>query len=186
VADRGCSGVRQSRGPGGDDGRAAGAAYHLPVETPREGDNWLALSDDRLPVDEAQLWAVRPDCGAVVVFVGTVRDHAEGRSGVTALEYEAYTEQAIPRMEVVAAETRARWPQVGRLAILHRVGPLSLTDAAVVVVVSAPHRDEAFAAARFCIDTVKATVPIWKKETWDDGIGWGTGAQHISSLGTSQ
>jgi molybdopterin synthase catalytic subunit len=120
-----------------------------------------------------------PGCGGVVCFVGTVRDHADGRDGVTGLVYEAYEEHALGRMEMVAAETRARYPDVGRLVLLHRVGPLDVTDAAVVVAVSAPHRDEAFAAARFAIDAVKASVPIWKRETWADGEEWGTGALDV-------
>ena len=138
--------------------------------------DWLALSCEPLPTAEASAWAVLPGCGGVVTFTGTVRDHAEGRSGVTGLEYEAYEEHAQGRLAAVAAEVRARHPGVGRLAILHRVGALCVTDAAVVVVASAPHRDEAFAAARLAIDATKASVPIWKRERWDAGAGWGTGA----------
>lgn len=129
-----------------------------------------------LPTAEAQAWVVLPGCGGVVCFVGTVRDHADGREDVTGLVYEAYEEHAVSRMELVAAETRARYPGVGRLVLLHRVGALEVTDPAVVVAVSAPHRDEAFAAARFAIDAVKASVPIWKRETWVEGEEWGTGA----------
>jgi molybdopterin synthase catalytic subunit len=82
----------------------------------------------------------------------------------------------------LAAEARVRWPGIGRVALLHRVGRLELEDAAVVVVVSAPHRGEAFEAARWCIDTLKATVPIWKKEEWAGGDGWGTDAQPVVDL----
>ncbi len=71
---------------------------------------------------------------------------------------------------------------VGRIAMLHRVGPVAVTESAVVIVVSAPHRDEAFAAARFCIDTLKATVPIWKREQWRDGESWGLEPQHITDV----
>ena len=73
-------------------------------------------------------WAVRPDCGAVVLFSGTVRDHAEGRAGVTHLEYEAYEEQVVPRLAAIAAETRRRWPTIGRIALLHRTGPLAIGE----------------------------------------------------------
>ena len=135
-----------------------------------------------LPVAEATAWAVVPRCGGVVTFAGTVRDHAEGRDGVRALEYEAYEGPATERMAALAAEARVRWPGIGRVALLHRVGRLELEDAAVVVVVSAPHRDEAFEAARWCIDTLKATVPIWKKEEWAGGDGWGTDAQPVADL----
>ena len=150
--------------------------YHGPVMPPLAAD-WLALSSEPLPVAEASAWAVLPGCGGVVTFTGTVRDSAEGRSGVTSLVYEAYAEHATARLAAVAAEVRARHPGVGRLAILHRVGAVGVTDAAVVVVASAPHRDEAFAAARLAIDATKASVPIWKHERWGHGAAdWGTGA----------
>ncbi len=136
------------------------------------GDDWVALSEHPLPLTEVATWVVRPDCGASVIFTGTVRDHAEGRPGVCALEYEAYREQAEPRLAGIAGEARRRWPDLGRVALLHRVGRLEVEVASVVVAVSAPHRGNAFEAARFCIDTLKATVPIWKKETWQGGEAW--------------
>jgi molybdopterin synthase catalytic subunit len=152
------------------------------VRPPDHVGDWLALTAEPLPVDAAFRWAVRPDCGAVVVFAGTVRDHAEGRTGVTLLEYEAYDEQVEPRLAAIVQEVRARWPDVGRIALLHRVGPLALEEVSVVAVVSAPHRPEAFAAARFAIDTLKATVPIWKRETWEGGVDWGTCAHDVSDV----
>ena len=107
-------------------------------------------------------WTERPHCGAVVLFTGTVRDHAEGRRGVSTLVYEAYEEEDDSRLASIAAEARRREPTLGRLALLHRVGMLEVGEASVVVVASAPHRAEAFDAARFAIDTLKATVPVWK------------------------
>ena len=74
----------------------------MALHVPSDGDDWLALTSEPLSVDVAYRWAVRPDCGAVVVFAGTVRDHAEGRTGVTALEYEAYEEQVVPRLAAIA------------------------------------------------------------------------------------
>ena len=148
-------------------------AAAVPEPSAPEGDTWLGLVDVPLPTEAAQQWVVRPDCGGIVVFVGTVRDHAEGRTGVTQLEYEAYEEQVEPVLARVADQVRRTHRGVGRLAILHRVGPLAVTDAAVVVAVSAPHRDEAFAAARLAIDEVKATAPIWKREHWEGGVDWG-------------
>ena len=150
--------------------------------SPATGDDWLALTDEVLPVAEVYDWAIRPDCGAVVVFSGTVRDHAEGRDGVEELVYEAYAEAAAERFAAIAAEARTRWPTIGRLAMIHRLGSLAVTDSAVVVAVSAPHRDEAFEAGRFVIDTLKETVPIWKHETWRDGADWGTGAAPIRDV----
>lgn len=141
--------------------------------------SWLALSAAPLPVASVWQWLVRPDCGGQVVFTGTVRDSAEGRSDVTGLDYEAYEEQAVARLGGVEDELRARWPDAGPVALLHRVGSLQLCDVAVVVGVGAPHRDTAFAAARFAIDAVKASVPIWKRERWAGGDAWGTGAHEL-------
>jgi len=134
--------------------------------------DWIAITRAPLPVAEAMSWAVTPSCGAVVTFAGTVRDHSPGRPGVRLLEYEAYEEQVIDRLGRVGADARQRWPLIGRMALLHRIGALEVTETAVVVVVSTPNRPDAFAAARFCIDTLKATVPIWKRETWNDGSEW--------------
>lgn len=150
-----------------------------PLDPPPVGDDWFALTAEPLPADAVTAWVVRPDCGGVVTFLGTARDHSEGRPGVDTLEYEAYESQVEPRLARIAAEARARWSTLGRIALLHRTGPIGVTEAAVVVAVSAPHRDEAFAAARFCIDTLKHTVPIWKKERWDGGESWGLEAQHV-------
>jgi molybdopterin synthase catalytic subunit len=151
------------------------------VQRPDSGHTWLGVGADELPVDQAYRWAVRPDCGAVVLFSGTVRDHsidAEGtrRDGVIELTYEAYDEQVVPRLQAIADEVRGRWPSTGRIALLHRLGPLRLGDSSVLVVVSAAHRDEAFAAGRYAIDALKASAPIWKHEQWDGGSDWGTGA----------
>jgi len=120
------------------------------------------------------------------VFTGTTRDHGgKGRTGVTLLEYEAYAEHVVSAFERVASEARIRWPVLGRLAILHRVGALRVGEAAVVVAVSAPHREEAFEAAHFCIDEVKATAPIWKREHWSGGVDWGRCADDESSSAIS-
>ena len=140
--------------------------------SPPLDDTWVGLSEDPLPLTAVSEWAQRDDCGGLVVFTGTVRDHAEGRPGVSSLEYEAYVGAVEPRLAAVATDARGRWPDLGRLAMLHRIGLLGIGEAAVVVAASAPHRDVAFAAARFCIDTLKETVPIWKKETWNGGQSW--------------
>ncbi len=150
--------------------------YSLAVQSPPDDSRWVALSDEPLPVGAVADWAIVPACGAVVMFSGTARDHAEGRAGVSRLTYEAYEEQAVPRLHDVADQVFARWPDVGRVALLHRTGDLAVGDTAVVVAVSTPHRAEAFEAARYAIDAVKASVPIWKKETWHDGSTWGLGA----------
>ncbi|HUP86189.1 MAG TPA: molybdenum cofactor biosynthesis protein MoaE [Acidimicrobiales bacterium] len=149
---------------------------------PKDAEDWVGLSATSLPVEGALAWTQTPDCGAQVLFTGTVRDHADGRAGVDWLEYEAYTEQVEPRFRRLCDEVRARWPEVGRIVLLHRIGRLHLSEVAVVVVVSSPHRPEAFAAARFAIDQLKATVPIWKKESWEGGEDWGTDAQTLAEV----
>jgi molybdopterin synthase catalytic subunit len=154
----------------------------LRVVQPPDDDTWVALSAEVLPTAALGDWAIRPDCGAVVVFTGTVRDHAEGRTGVSQLTYEAYAEQVEPKLREIADAARARWPELGRIGLVHRVGPLELCEAAVVVAVSAPHRGEAFDAARWCIDTLKATVPIWKKEHHAGGEDWGLAATDLTEV----
>lgn len=158
--------------------------YDWPMEAPVTGDEWFALTDSELPVGLIYEWCVRPDCGAVVLFSGTVRDHADGRTDVTSLEYEAYEEAVIPVFTAITAELRERHPGARRVAILHRVGELDLEESSVVVAVSSPHRPTAFDAARFAIDSLKASAPIWKKENWSGGSDWGTGAHEIVSPGS--
>ena len=116
------------------------------------------------------------------MFSGNARDHSPDRAGVHELTYEAYEVEAERRLAAVAHEARGLWTDLGRLALLHRVGTLAVGDAAVVVVAAAPHRQEAFGAARFCIDALKATVPIWKREKWEGGESWGKEAQHLSDI----
>ena len=138
------------------------------------GPDWCLVTSEPLPVAEALAWAVLPGCGGVVTFCGTVRDSSDGRDGVVSLEYECYEEHAVARLADVAASARDRWPMLGHVALLHRVGKLAVSDVSVVVVASAPHRAEAFEAARHCIDTLKLTVPIWKREQWSGGSDWAT------------
>jgi len=147
-----------------------------------ESNDWVEITDLTLDVGVAYEWAVRPACGAVVVFSGTVRDHADGRDNVSHLTYEAYEDKARERMFEIIAEARRKWPTIERVALLHRVGRLSLGESSVLVVVSSPHRPEAFEAGRFCIDTLKVAVPIWKQEEWAEGTDWGTGAHDIGSV----
>ncbi|HZY85980.1 MAG TPA: molybdenum cofactor biosynthesis protein MoaE [Gemmataceae bacterium] len=112
--------------------------------------------------------AVRlPGCGAVVTFLGTVRDLTDGRVTV-ALDYEAYPVMAEKKMAEIERETRQRWP-VGEMLMVHRLGHLDVGDVSVAVAVSCPHRAQAFEACRHAIDRLKELVPIWKKENWADG-----------------
>jgi molybdopterin synthase catalytic subunit len=152
------------------------------TNVPESGDDWIGLTEDPLPTVAALDWSVMPGCGAEVLFSGTVRDNADGRDGVVELEYEAYEEAGLTRLGAIAEKARHRWPELGRIALLHRLGPLKVGDCSVVVVVSSPHRSDAFEAAKWCIDSLKTTVPIWKRETWEGGVGWGTNASDITTI----
>jgi molybdopterin synthase catalytic subunit len=124
----------------------------------------------RAPIDLLALQRLSPRDGALCLFVGVVRDHHQGRA-VARLEYEAYEEMALPLLERIEAEARARWP-VTALRLVHRLGGLEVGEASVAVAAAAVHRAEAFAACQWAIDTLKATVPIWKKEYGPDGASW--------------
>lgn len=128
------------------------------------------LTADGLSVEAAQAFVADRAAGAVVVFTGTVRDHSEGRD-VAGLTYEAYAERAQSQLDTLAAEVARRFPDVVAVWLEHRAGGLAVGEPSVVVAVSTPHREEAFAAARWAIDELKATVAIWKQEHWTGGGG---------------
>ncbi len=159
------------------------------VKPPDIGDNWFGVTADELPIAAAYEWAVLPTCGAVVLFSGTVRDHAEGRNDVQYLTYEAYEEHVVPAFERITTELRTRWPDTGRVVLLHRTGRLELGESSVITVVSSPHRPNAFEAGRYAIDALKESAPIWKHEVWADGSDWGTDAHDAvdpRSVGASE
>jgi molybdopterin converting factor subunit 1 len=140
----------------------------LPPVAGGAGDCWL--SESPLEVEQVLARVAGPGRGGLVTFLGTVRDHARGRS-IRHLEYEAYPGMAEREMEKIAATAAERWPGV-RVAIAHRTGRLEIGEVAVAIAAAGPHREEAFAACRFAIDTLKQTVPIWKKEFARDGDYW--------------
>lgn len=111
-----------------------------------------------------------PGAGGIVVFEGVVRNHARGKQ-VHYLEYEFYEEMAYEQIHIIATEASRRW-NIARIAIAHRSGRLEIGEASVIIVVACPHRAEAFDACRYIIDTLKTTVPIWKKEVAVDGEEW--------------
>jgi molybdopterin synthase catalytic subunit len=121
------------------------------------------------PIDYADLTEqVRsPRAGAVVLFLGTVRELTNGRA-TASLDYEAYPSMAETMLAELEAETRSRWPVV-EMALVHRLGHLELGEVSVAVAVSCPHRGQAFEAARYAMDRIKEVVPIWKQENWADG-----------------
>ncbi len=128
------------------------------------------ISEDDLDEAEVAARVEGPDAGGVVSFIGRVRNHARGQS-IEHLEYEAYPAMAEREMEKIVDAAAEKWPGT-RVAIAHRVGRLEIGDAAVVVVAASAHRGEAFEACRFAIDTLKVTVPIWKREVATDGAYW--------------
>jgi len=152
-----------------------------PIDPP-EGDDWLVLSDEVLSRATALEWVEGERWGGVVGFFGVVRDHAEGRTGVVAVDYEAYDEQVLPRLSELAVAARSRVPDLGRIVLWHRTGHLAVGETSVAVVVSAPHRGEAFDACRFLIDTLKATLPIWKLEHWAGGSDWSPSSHVVEEV----
>ena len=140
---------------------------------------WVLITDTLLSLEEVTDWVVRESCGAVVTFCGTVRNSSTTGHEIVALEYETSEELATSRIGTVIREARSRWPTIEAVAVHHRVGRVERQGFVVVVAVSAPHRGEAFEAAQFCIDTVKTTVPMWKREIWDGGSVWSQEAQPI-------
>lgn len=113
---------------------------------------------------------IQRDAGAVTTFIGTVRETTKGRKTLY-LIYEAYESMAVKKLEQIGREIEERW-KGAKVAISHRVGRLDITDIAVVIAVSTPHRADAYEANRYAIERIKEMVPIWKKEHWEDGQEW--------------
>lgn len=136
----------------------------------------FAIVQEPLSQDDILARVVRPDCGAVVTFAGTVRGSTsvgEGTRETDFLDYEAYGPMAEKMMERIGDEIRERWPQVEAVSILHRIGRCEIGEPTVLIAVASPHRgDGAFEACRYAIERLKAIVPIWKKENWSDGEVW--------------
>ncbi len=130
----------------------------------------IKLLVSTLNVQDCVDWVMSPETGGIDVFVGTVRNTTKGK-GVVRLEFEAYEKMAISEMEKIAQQAFAQWP-VQKILIHHRTGVLQIGEIPVIIAVSAAHRDAAFEACRFIIDTLKQTVPIWKKEIFEDGEVW--------------
>jgi molybdopterin synthase catalytic subunit len=173
---------------------AVNQEYALPTQVLREGDeiallppvsggsgqdlpaaeaDWIRLQ--REPIDAAALVAAvkEGEAGAVVVFDGIVRNNTRGRRTLY-LDYEAYEAMALSQMQALAQDARQRFG-VRRVALVHRLGRLHVGETSVLIVVTSAHRAQAFDACRWMIDTLKKTVPIWKKEWFEDGAVWADG-----------
>ncbi|WP_419882438.1 molybdenum cofactor biosynthesis protein MoaE [Peribacillus sp. B-H-3] len=110
------------------------------------------------------------NAGAITTFIGTVREMTKGKKTLH-LIYEAYEAMAVKKLEQIGLEIKERWPDA-KTAITHRTGRLEITDVAVVIAISTPHRNDAYEANRYAIERIKEIVPIWKKEHWEDGEKW--------------
>lgn len=121
-------------------------------------------------IDEHALYdtSEQPECGAVLTFAGTVRNHHMGRK-VIKLAYEAYEEMALKEIEKIAMECKGEWNDVRKIQVVHRFGEMGVCEPSIFISVSSPHRKEGFEALRFLIDRIKRDVPIWKKEFYEDG-----------------
>ena len=140
--------------------------------------DWIGLSVEALSTAGCAAFVADPAAGGIDIFLGTTRAelNAAGKA-LAALEYEAYSEMAVAQMTDLAARARLCWP-ILKLVLLHRVGRVKVGEASVIIAVATPHRGEAFEACRWLIDTLKAEVPVWKKEVWEDGsVSWVEGSE---------
>lgn len=130
----------------------------------------IEIHTEPLNIQQCIDWVMSPDCGGVDVFIGTVRNTTKGNP-VLKLEFEAYNQMAINEINKIVKEISKQWP-VQKALVHHRTGTLQVGEVPVIIAVSAAHRDAAFEACRYIIDTLKQTVPIWKKEFFEDGEVW--------------
>jgi molybdopterin synthase catalytic subunit len=130
----------------------------------------IRLQPQTIDINACISGVMSPTCGGIDVFIGTVRNATKGKA-VMHLEFEAYEVMAVREMRKIADEAMNKWP-LEKIGIHHRTGRLEIGEVPVVIAVSAAHRDAAFEACRFIIDTLKQTVPIWKKEFFEDGAYW--------------
>ncbi len=130
----------------------------------------IRIVESKIDREEVVQSVATPESGAIATFDGTVRNQSREKP-VTHLHYEAFPEMALKELEKIRAEAMQRWPLNG-MAIVHRVGRMEIGESSVFIAVSSAHRKDAFEACRFAIDTLKTTVPIWKKEHYQDGEVW--------------
>ncbi len=130
----------------------------------------IQISANQLNIQSCIDWIMSPESGGIDVFIGTVRNATKGKK-VVRLEFEAYEPMALAEIEKIAKQALEKWP-VQKILIHHRTGVLEVGEVPVIIAVSAAHRAAAFEACRYIIDTLKQTVPIWKKEIFEDGEVW--------------
>lgn len=130
----------------------------------------IELRKERIITQEVIALVESPDAGAIDIFIGTVRNQTKGKT-VTHLEFEAYESMAISEIEKIVEHAESKWP-ILKIAVVHALGKLEIGDVPVVIAVSTPHRKAAFEACQFVIDELKKSVPIWKREYFEDGDQW--------------
>jgi len=123
-----------------------------------------------ISIEEITSKVIRNEAGAVTTFIGTVREFTYGKRTLS-LEYQAYEKMAVKKLEQIGKEINEKWND-SKVAITHRIGKLDITEIAVVIAVSTPHRKDAYAANEYAIERIKQIVPIWKKEIWENGESW--------------
>ena len=128
------------------------------------------ITEDPIDLNDVYEKVVRSEAGAVSTFTGIVREFTYGKRTLF-LQYEAYVPMAEKKLAEIGAEISERWGNT-ETAIVHRIGRLDISEIAVAIAVSTPHREDAFAACRYAIERIKQMVPIWKKEHWEDGSVW--------------
>ncbi|HET7658148.1 MAG TPA: molybdenum cofactor biosynthesis protein MoaE [Bacillales bacterium] len=133
-------------------------------------DDGFLVTEEEIKIEEVVNKVIHSNAGAINTFIGTVREMTNGKRTLS-LQYEAYVPMAVKQLKQIGAEIHEKWPNA-LTAITHRIGKLEISDIAVVIAVSSPHREAAFSASRFAIERIKEIVPIWKKEHWEDGTMW--------------
>lgn len=131
---------------------------------------YVKITSNPIQINECIEKVIRPEAGAISTFIGIAREFTHGKQTVF-LEYEAYIPMAEKQLAQIGKEIDERWKNTA-VAILHRIGRLDISEIAVAIAVSTPHRDDAFAASKYAIERIKEIVPIWKKEHWTDGTSW--------------
>jgi MoaE-MoaD fusion protein len=166
----------------GGSGKAPGVSQEAAAAPAAQHGDDIRLIRDRIDTERLVAARKQAEDGAVVVFDGIVRNHSRGRQTLY-LDYEAYEAMAVKQMKGLAAEARERFG-VRAVSLVHRLGRLAIGETSVLIVVCSAHRAQAFDACRWLIDTLKKTVPIWKKETFVDGAVWADGEPFPPELGT--
>ena len=130
----------------------------------------FCVTQKAINLQELVEYVTDPEAGAIATFIGTTRNNNEGRK-VISLDYEAYPEMAEKELARLGEEAKVKW-NIKRMAIVHRIGPVQITEPSVIIAVSAAHRSDAFEACRFAIEEIKKSIPIWKKEIFEGGEVW--------------